>query len=260
MLVWFSGLDHVMQALLATVFTWLVTLLGAAVVLFFRRVNRTAMDGLMGAAGGVMLAASCWSLLQPALDQAFAMGKNPVFAVLPGFLAGGALIAICDMIFSGRADTITGRRRRLIFSITLHNIPEGMSVGIAFGALTYGIEGATLAAACMLALGIALQNFPEGAAVSVPLRRDGFSRWRAFFYGQMSGMVEPVAGVAGALLVMTARQFMPFLLSFAAGAMVYVVVSDLVPESQSGRRRRLVSMVTLMGFAAMMLMDTMLGG
>ena len=254
MQIWFAGLGPVGQALLASVMTWFVTLLGAALVFFFRRVSAGVMDALMGAAGGVMLAASCWSLLQPALMRAGEMGMNPLFCVLPGFLAGGLVVCLGDMVFSGGM----GRRGRLMFSITLHNIPEGMSVGIAFGAVMYGLEGATLAAAWMLALGIALQNFPEGAAVSLPLRREGMSRRRAFFYGQMSGMAEPLAAVMGAVMVTKVMGIMPFMLAFAAGAMVYVVVSDLIPESQRNRNGAVMSMVTMAGFAVMMMMDTMI--
>ena len=256
---WFTSLDHVIQALLATLFTWFVTLLGASVVLFFKRVNRTALDAMLGAAGGVMLAASYWSLLQPALIQAQSMGMSPITTVVPGFLAGGILICLGDMLFKTGVDASVHRSRLLVFSITLHNIPEGLSVGIAFGAIAFGLEGATMAAACMLALGIGLQNFPEGAAVSLPLMRDGISPSRAFFYGQLSGMVEPLAGVAGAILVMVARRYMPFLRSLAAGAMIYVVVSELVPESQLNRRKGLMAMVTMLGFSVMMALDVVLG-
>jgi len=147
----------------------------------------------------------------------------------------------------------------LIFSITLHNIPEGLAIGVAFGSLAYGLDGATLGAACMLAFGIGLQNFPEGTAVSVPLRREGFSRKKSFFYGQLSGIVEPISGVLGALLVMKIRNLLPFLLAFAAGAMIYVVVEELIPESQSNKKKDLMALFTLIGFSIMMILDVSLG-
>jgi ZIP family zinc transporter len=262
---WFVALDHTWQALLATLFTWGVTALGAALVFYFKRVNKTFMDAMLGFAAGVMIAASFWSLLQPAIDQAARMGMRPAFTAAVGFLSGGGLLFLGDRLFGMREERndetarSMRRSRMLLFSITLHNIPEGLSVGVAFGALAYGIEGATLQAACMLALGIGLQNFPEGTAVSVPLRREGMSRSRAFFYGQLSGAVEPVAGVAGALLVMSARAMLPYMLAFAAGAMIYVVVEELIPESQTNSRKDVMALFTLIGFSVMMVMDVALG-
>ena len=201
----FHSLDHALQALLATLFTWSVTALGAALVFSFKRINKTLMDAMLGFAAGVMVAASYWSLLAPAIAQAEAMGMNAALVSCAGFLSGGGLLFLGDRLFGARSEdpreSGARRCRMLMFSITLHNIPEGLSVGVAFGALAYGIDGATTRAACMLALGIGLQNFPEGTAVSVPFRREGMSRKKAFFYGQLSGVVEPIACVAGAFLV-----------------------------------------------------------
>ena len=269
----FSCLSTPVQALIATLFTWGVTVLGAGVVFVFKKINKSVMDAMLGFAGGVMIAASYFSLLSPALDMAESIGATPWLTVAAGFMCGGLLLFIGDKAFGvlDRLDRRSGRRAdggqrkslkrclMLIFSITLHNIPEGMAVGVAFGSLEYGLEGATLAAALMLALGIGLQNFPEGTAVSVPLRREGFSRKKAFFYGQLSGIAEPLAGVAGALLVVKARMLLPFLLAFAAGAMIYVVVEELIPESQTNEKKDLMALFTLIGFSVMMAMDVALG-
>lgn len=268
---WFLALSCPLQALIATLFTWSVTLLGAAVVLFFRRTNKSLMDGMLGFAAGIMTAASFWSLLSPAIERAGELGINPWLTAAAGFAAGILLLYLGDKLF----DSIRRRRERkknccaagggfrrcamLIFAITLHNIPEGLAVGVAFGSLASGQDGGAVAAACMLALGIGLQNFPEGAAVSLPLRREGMSRGKAFFYGQLSGFAEPVAGVLGALLVIWARECLPFLLSFAAGAMMYVVVGELIPESQKNKKREVMTLLTLAGFCLMMVLDVALG-
>lgn len=269
MLSWFMGLAPPLQALLATTFTWLVTLAGASLVFFFRSINKTLLDGMLGLAAGVMIAASFWSLLSPAIDMALNLGMCAWLVVAAGFLCGGLLLFFGDKLFTYLDDRCDnpltpncGSKKRsamLFFSITLHNIPEGLVVGVAFGALQYQLEGATLSAACMLALGIGLQNFPEGSAVSVALRREGYSRRRAFFYGQLSGLVEPIAGILGALLIIYVRSLLPFLLAFAAGAMIYVVVQELVPESQTNERKNVMALFTLIGFAVMMMLDVALG-
>lgn len=269
MISWFAGLDHTLQALLATLFTWGVTAVGASLVLCFRTVNKNVMDAMLGFAGGVMIAASFWSLLSPAIEMAEGLGLNAWLTAFAGFFSGGLLLFVGDKIFTALTDRCSGdalcrqnghkRCIMLIASITLHNIPEGLAVGVAFGSLKYGLEGATLAAACLLALGIGLQNFPEGTAVSVPLRREGYSRKKAFFMGQLSGVVEPIAGVAGAALVLGARMLLPFLLAFAAGAMIYVVVEELIPESQTNERKEVMALFTLIGFSVMMIMDVALG-
>lgn len=267
MLDFFMNLNFQTQALLATIFTWLVTALGASLVFFFKKVNKNIMDGMLGFAGGVMIAASFWSLLSPAIDMAESLKMTSYIIVTLGFLSGGLLLFIADKIFlcidkkrkKEKTNTNFKRSLMLILSITIHNIPEGLAVGIAFGSIAYSLEGATLLSALMLALGIGLQNFPEGTAVSVPLRREGFSRSKAFFYGQLSGLVEPIAGFLGALLVLKIRTVLPFLLAFAAGAMIYVVVEELIPESQTNKKKEVMAFFTLIGFSIMMILDVALG-
>ncbi len=269
---YFINLNYVYQALIATIFTWGVTALGAALVFFFKRVKKGIMDGMLGLAAGVMIAASFWSLLSPAIEMAESLNMISWAIVAVGFLSGGILLFIGDKIFNYIGDKQKENRGQskvqvksfkrclmLIFSITLHNIPEGMAVGVAFGSLAYNLEGANLISACILALGIGLQNFPEGTAVSVPLRREGFSRTKSFIYGMLSGIVEPIAAVIGALLVVKIRLFLPFLLAFAAGAMIYVVVEELIPESQTNERKDVMALFTLIGFAIMMILDVALG-
>ena len=256
------------QALLATLFTWSVTALGAGVVFFIKKPNQNWMDAMLGMAGGVMVAASFFSLLSPAVEMADSLGLVPWRTACGGFLSGGALLFLGDRFFSRMEGRISRDRTlgdgwkrcaMLIFSITLHNIPEGMAVGVAFGSLAYGLEGGTPMGAWLLALGIGLQNLPEGMAVSLPLRREGVSRSRSFFYGQLSGVVEPVAGFLGALLVVKVRSCLPVLLAFAAGAMIYVVVEELIPESQTNENKEWMALFTLVGFAVMMLLDVALG-
>lgn len=262
------SLNPVLQALLATLFTWSITALGAALVYFFKKINKTLMDGMLGFAGGVMIAASFFSLITPAIDMSISLNLIPWLVVFLGFFFGGFLLFIGDKIYDWydkKSINCSSPKRSLkrcfmlICSITLHNIPEGMAVGVAFGSVVYGIDGATLAAAWTLALGIGLQNFPEGTAVSMPLRREGFSLNKSFFLGQLSGIVEPIAGVIGALLVIKIRILLPFLLSFAAGAMIYVVVCELIPESQTNKKKDLMALFTLIGFSVMMILDIGLG-
>lgn len=258
------SLSYPLQALLATLFTWSVTALGAALVFMTRRMRPTVMDAMLGFGAGVMLASSYWSLLAPGIDMAVSLGQAAWLPACAGFLTGGAVLTCGDRLMqrlTDRGDMTDSRRRcvMLITSITLHNIPEGLAVGVAFGALAFSMGDGGLTGAWMLALGIGLQNFPEGAAVSLPLRREGMGRGRAFFLGQLSGAVEPMAGVLGALLAVGVREILPFLLSFAAGAMVSVVVAELVPESQRNPRRGLMTLATLGGFAIMMALDVALG-
>ena len=257
----------VLMALLATLGTWFVTALGAATVVFFKSPNPKAMNLMLGFASGVMIAASFWSLLQPAIERAEAANGLPAYLVATaGFLFGALFMWGSDKIVtfaSRRVSNIQengnsrfGRIIMLILSITLHNIPEGLAVGVAFGALqngNYSTEG--LMGAVTIAIGIGLQNFPEGAAISLPLRKDGFSRKKAFFWGQISGAVEPLAGIAGALLVLYVRSVLPFCLSFAAGAMIYVVAAELIPESE-GENINIAALFTVIGFSVMMFLDT----
>ena len=260
------SLNPVIQALLATIFTWMITLLGASLVYFFKKINKNIMDGMLGFAAGVMIAASYFSLISPAIKMAENLKLVPWLVVFIGFFSGGLLLFIGDKIYDiydkkNSDDNKYSKKRciMLISSITLHNIPEGMAVGVAFGSVIYGLDGATLIAAWTLALGIGLQNFPEGTAVSMPLRRENVSRSKAFFLGQLSGFVEPIAGVLGALLVTKIRILLPFLLAFAAGAMIYVVVEELIPESQTNKKKDLMALFTLIGFSIMMILDITLG-
>ena len=267
---WFSSLSPVLQAGLATLFTWSVTALGASLVFLMKKINKTFMDGMLGFAAGVMIAASFWSLLSPGISQAEELGLNAWIMASMGFISGGLLLFISDNIYKlyqqyhpkkrheSKQDSFK-RCLMLIVSITIHNIPEGMAVGVAFGSLGVGLSGATLTGALAVAIGIGLQNFPEGSAVSFPLRREGYSRTKAFFYGQLSGLVEPIAGVIGAILVLKIQFLMPFLLCFAAGAMIYVVVQELIPESQTNSQKDLMAIFTLIGFSVMMILDVALG-
>ncbi|RMG85084.1 MAG: ZIP family metal transporter [Bacteroidetes bacterium] len=268
---WFTDVPHIWQALLATLFTWGVTALGAALVFFFREVNQRVLDAMMGFAAGVMLAASYWSLLAPAIELSASFSDFPKwFPPLAGFLAGGLFLAIMDKILphlhpnfelkDAEGPATTWKRKvLLVLAITLHNIPEGMAIGVAFGAVAYGLETASLGAAIALAIGIGLQNFPEGSAVSLPLRREGMSPGKAFFWGQLSAVVEPVAAVIGAAMVTTMRPILPYALAFAAGAMIFVVIEELIPEAHRKGHADLVGYSTLAGFALMMTLDVALG-
>ena len=265
-----SDLNPVLQALIATTFTWLVTAAGAGVVFIARNINKKLLDGMLGFAGGVMIAASYWSLLEPAIDMSRQMGISSWLAASVGFLSGAIFLRIIDAILPHlhlgfsiqEAEGIKTSWRRttlLILAITLHNIPEGLAVGVAFGAVSAGLPSATFAGATALAIGIGLQNFPEGVAVSMPLRREGLSRLKSFWYGQLSGIVEPIAGIIGAWAVLIARPILPYALSFAAGAMIFVVVEELIPESQRGGNADIATMGTITGFLTMMILDVGLG-
>lgn len=267
---WFKQLDPVIQALIATTFTWLLTALGAALVFAFKTINRKLLDGMLGFAAGVMIAASFWSLLAPAIEMAAGSGVPAWIPAVSGFLLGGLFLRMVDIILPHlhlgfpmeEAEGIkTGWQRSilLVLAITLHNIPEGLAVGVAFGALSADLPSATLAGAVALALGIGIQNFPEGAAVSVPLRREGFSRLKSFWYGQLSGIVEPVAGVLGAAAVITVKPLLPYALSFAAGAMIFVVAEELIPEAHLEKNTDVATMGVMLGFAVMMTLDVALG-
>lgn len=262
------SLNPILQAGLATLFTWGVTAIGASLVYFFKKINKNLMDGMLGFAAGVMIAASFFSLIAPAITMAENLNLIPWLVTFLGFFSGGLLLFIGDKLYDiyEKRHPQTEEKKfsikrcfMLVCSITLHNIPEGMAVGVAFGSVVYGLEGATLAAAWTLALGIGLQNFPEGTAVSMPLRREGISRNKSFFIGQLSGIVEPIAGIIGAILVMKVQILLPFLLSFAAGAMIYVVVEELIPESQTNKKKDLMALFTLIGFSVMMILDIALG-
>jgi len=265
-----KDLNPVIQAFIATLFTWSLTALGAAVVIFTKNVNRKLLDTMLGFAAGVMIAASCWSLLIPSIEMARELGLPQWLPAAVGFLSGGIFMRIVDQILphlhigfpTNTAEGIKTSWQRstlLILAITLHNIPEGLAVGVAFGAVASGFESASLGAAVALAIGIGIQNFPEGMAVSLPLRREGFSRSKSLWYGQLSGIVEPVAGVLGAALIMVFYPILPYALSFAAGAMIFVVIEELIPESQIGDNGDIATIGALLGFTTMMILDVALG-
>jgi ZIP family zinc transporter len=258
------------QAFMGTCFTWFLTALGAAAVFVFKSVNRKVLDGMLGFAAGVMIAASYWSLLAPAIEMAEGSALPAWVPATVGFLLGGVFLWAVDKVLPHlhlgfpieEAEGIKTSWRRsvlLVLAITLHNIPEGLAVGVAFGALSAGLPSASLAGAVALALGIGIQNFPEGTAVSVPLRREGLSRLKSFWYGQLSGIVEPVAGVLGAVAVVFVRPILPYALAFAAGAMIYVVVEELIPESQLEKNTHVATLGAMLGFATMMTLDVALG-
>lgn len=267
----FFGLFHpVTQALIATLFTWFVTAAGAAPVFFTRRLNQKMMDGALGLAAGVMIAASFWSLLAPAIEMSD--GAWPPAAI--GFLAGGLFLYLIDKILPhlhpgldiSEAEGIKTSWQRsvlLVLAVTLHNIPEGLAVGVAFGAVAHAADAAAAQSLMLggiaLAIGIGLQNFPEGLAVAMPLRREGMGRFKAFMCGQASGFVEPIAGVLGAWLVLAMEPLLPYALAFAAGAMIFVVVEELIPESQRHRHNDFATVGAMVGFAIMMVLDVALG-
>jgi len=261
----------VTQALAATCFTWAVTAAGAVPVLFFKRFNQRVLDCMLGFAAGVMIAASYWSLLAPAIELSEHFGAWRWFPAAAGFLAGAICLRIIDAVLphlhphlggGGEPEGIHTRWRRsvlLVLAITLHNFPEGLAVGVAFGAAASGYQGATVAGAIALAIGIGLQNFPEGLAVAMPLRREGMSRLKCLWYGQLSAVVEPVAGVLGAAVVLSMRAILPYALAFAAGAMIFIVAEELIPESQRKGNVDLATMGVIGGFTVMMILDVALG-
>ena len=262
----FQNLNPVIQALVATGFTWAMTALGAAIVFTARDFSRRVLDAMLGFAGGVMIAASYWSLLAPAI--AMSEGKDiPAWVpAVVGFLLGGVFLRGVDKVLphlhlgfptkeAEGVKTSWPRSTLLILAITLHNIPEGLAVGVAFGALAAGLPSATLGAAIALAIGIGIQNFPEGLAISLPLRREGMSRRKSFWYGQLSAVVEPIAGVIGAAAVIIAQPILPYALAFAAGAMIFVVIEEVIPEAQRGGNTDLATAGGMIGFAVMMLLD-----
>ncbi len=269
----FTAIGPVWSALLATTFTWLVTAAGAALVFFFRTLHRGVLDGMLGFTGGVMVAASFWSLLAPSIEMS---EKMPLYASVPwlpaavGFALGALFIFSLDRLLphlhinfnTGEEEGVKSQLRRtslLVLAITLHNIPEGLAVGVMFGGAAAGLPDTTVAGAIALAIGIGIQNFPEGTAVAVPLRRLGMSRPKAFWYGQLSAIVEPVAGVLGAIAVLYVQPILPFALAFAAGAMIYVVVEEVIPETQRDKYTDVAVLGFIGGFIVMMVLDVALG-
>lgn len=263
--------NPILLALFATLFTWALTALGAGMVFFFKSIRQKTLDTMLGFAAGVMIAASFWSLLAPAIEMAEDFSTLPAWAPAAiGFLLGGLFLWGVDKVLPhlhvGLPDseaegmkTSWQRSVLLVLAITLHNFPEGLAVGVAFGAIAAGFPSADMAGAVALAIGIGLQNFPEGAAVSIPLRRERLSRWKSFLLGQASGIVEPIAGVLGAVAVIAIRPLLPYALAFAAGAMIYVVVEELIPESQTSKDTHHSTIGAMLGFVVMMLLDVALG-
>lgn len=267
---WFAELHPVAQALVAGSLTWGVTALGAALVFFTRQVNRKLLDAMLGFAAGVMTAASFWSLLAPSIAIAEYRPEPAWLPALVGFLLGGAVLWVVDRSLphlhpdlpieqAEGPKTAWERSVLLVSAITIHNIPEGLAVGVAFGGVVSGLPSASIGAATALAIGIGLQNFPEGIAVAMPLRGEGLSRRRSFFYGQLSAIVEPIAAVVGAAAVIYAAPILPYALSFAAGAMIYVVVEELIPQSHRAGHVDWATLWLMVGFAVMMVLDVSLG-
>jgi ZIP family zinc transporter len=268
---YFESINPVLAALYATVFTWLMTAAGAGLVFFFRTMHRGWLDAMLGFTGGVMVAASFWSLLNPAIEMA--EKQYPTMPWMPaavGFLSGALFLFFLDkslphLHINFQEHEKEGVKTQLhktvlmVLAITLHNIPEGLAVGVLFGAASLGLDGATTAGAIALAIGIGIQNFPEGFAVAVPLRRAGASRWKSFWYGQLSAVVEPIAGVIGAVAVIYMQSLLPFALSFAAGAMIFVVVEEVIPETQRDKFTDIAVLGFIGGFLVMMILDVALG-
>ncbi len=268
MIEFFESINPIVAALVGTAFTYFMTVAGAALVFPFAKINLNILNGMLGFSAGVMIAASFWSLLNPGILLAEELGMIPWVPAVIGFLAGGAFLMIVDRLLphlhqeSNHKEGVKSSWQRstlLVLAITLHNIPEGLAVGVAFGAAAAGLPGASVGAAIALAIGIGIQNFPEGAAVSIPLRREGMPRGKAFMIGQYSGIVEPIAGVLGAILAISMRNFLPYALAFAAGAMIYVVIEELIPESQMLKTSKVATVGAMIGFAVMMLLDVALG-
>lgn len=264
----FEQIDPVVAALLATLFTWGLTALGASFVFFFKTMNRVVLDGMLGFTGGVMVAASFWSLLAPAIEMSEGDGFVKVIPAALGFLLGAFFIFGLDKILphlhlnfqeTEGMKSPWQRTTLLVLAITLHNIPEGLAVGVLFGGVAAGIPEASIAGAVTLAIGIGIQNFPEGIAVSMPLRRMGMSRWKSFMYGQSSALVEPIAGVLGAMAVTFFTPLLPYALAFAAGAMIFVVVEEVIPETQQDKNTDIATLGFIGGFIVMMMLDVALG-
>jgi ZIP family zinc transporter len=266
----FQNLNPVWQALVAGIFTWGITALGASLVFLNKKFNQKQFDAMLGFAGGVMIAASFWSLLAPAIEMSESMNVAKWIPASAGFLAGALFLRMIDNILphlhlgfqNNEAEGIKTSWKRstlLVLAVTLHNIPEGLAIGVAFGAVASGFEGASLSGAVALAVGIGIQNFPEGFAISAPLRRENFSKFRSFWYGQLSAVVEPVFAVIGAVAVVIAQPVLPYALAFAAGAMIFVVVEQVIPESQKSGNADLATGGAILGFLVMMILDVALG-
>jgi ZIP family zinc transporter len=265
---YFETIAPVWAALYATLFTWFLTALGASMVFFFKKENKSLMDGMLGFTGGVMVAASIWSLLIPAINMTEGEGFMKVLPAIIGFLIGAFFLFGIDKLLPHLhvnfkqvegVKTPWQKSTLMVLAITLHNIPEGLAVGVLFGGVATGVSGATIGGAVALALGIGLQNLPEGLAVAMPLKRMGLSRTKSFLYGQLSAIVEPVAGVIGVLAVATFTPILPYALAFAAGAMIFVVVEEVIPEAQQNKNSDMATVGFIAGFIIMMSLDVILG-
>ncbi|MBQ3021106.1 MAG: ZIP family metal transporter [Bacilli bacterium] len=261
MFSFFYELNPALQAFIACMFTFLITALGSASVFFFKKFNKTLLDSFLSISAGVMIAASFFSLINPAIEMSENLNLIPSIVLTIGILGGTLLLFIGDKIFEKKIKVSNNKKRisLLFFSIMLHNIPEGMAIGVAFGSVIYGLNGATIGAAISLAIGIGIQNFPEGSAISLPLVSSGVNKKKAFLIGAVSAIVEPIAGIIGASLVLKMSIVLPYLLAFAAGAMLYVVVEEIIPESQNSEKKDLMAFITLIGFSLMMILDIALG-
>ncbi|RZJ63927.1 MAG: ZIP family metal transporter [Flavobacterium sp.] len=270
LVAYFQSIHPVLAALYATLFTWFLTALGASVVFFFKNMKRVVLDGMLGFTGGVMVAASYWSLLAPAIEMSEGEGFTKVIPAAVGFLLGAFFLfgldkALPHLHINFKETDTEGiktpwqRTTLLVLAITLHNIPEGLAVGVLFGGVAAGIPEASIAGALTLAIGIGIQNFPEGIAVAMPLRRMGMSRTKSFMYGQSSALVEPIAGVLGAFAVAFFTPILPYALAFAAGAMIFVVVEEVIPETQQDKNTDIATLGFIGGFVVMMTLDVALG-
>ena len=273
-MTWFLAQNPVLQGFIASLFTYLVTSAGAGLVFFFKYMNRLMMDLMLAFSAGVMIAASFWSLLSPAIELSAELGGNAWLTAASGFILGGIFIIVSDILLSkadlikltsvaaasASGDNASSLKRSILLAaaVTLHNIPEGLAIGVAFGSVSIGIEGASIWGAVMLTLGIGIQDFPEGVCVAMPLRREGFTRLKSFIIGQASGIVEPAAAVLGVIFVMAVRNALPMTLSFSAGAMITVVCSELIPESFKNNKNT-AALGVLSGFSVMMILDVALG-
>ena len=257
-------MSPIYQALLAGSFTFLITVLGSSIVFFFKSVNKSILDTMLAISAGIMLAASFFSLLNPAISISNELGLITWLVILSGFIGGGILLFIGDKLlnfieYKGKASISNLKRSIMLFSsITLHNIPEGLVLGVAYGSIIYNFNNTSIASAIALTIGIAIQNFPEGSAISLPLRRDGISRFKSFIVGSISAIVEPIFAVLGAVLVLKIKLFLPFILSFTAGAMIFVITMELIPESQKNKRKGLMTLALMIGFSIMMILELVL--
>lgn len=268
LVTYFESINPILGAFYATVFTWLVTALGASLVFFFKEMKRVWLDGMLGFTGGVMVAASYWSLLAPAIEMSSGSGFVKVIPAVVGFGGGALFIYTMDKImphvhinFKETEGPKTPWRRTtlLVLAITLHNLPEGLAIGVLFGGVAIGMPEASISSALILAFGIGIQNFPEGIAVAMPLRRLGVSRSKSFFYGQLSAIIEPIAAVLGAVAVTFFFPILPYALAFAAGAMIFVVVEEVIPETQLDKFTDIATLGFIVGFMVMMSLDVALG-